>query len=500
MKPHFLSSVSARPVGRLLVPALVLLLTACGGGGGSNAASTSVQSSTGTGTVGMLLTDATTNDFDAIEMTITRIQLLAADGGHVEVFSSPSGQTVDLLQLTDLSQLISLATVPAGLYEKIRLTLSQLELIKKDDAGNVIERIDVPLPGNGKLDLNPRMTFAVEPGSTLLVQLDIDAKKSIHIVQTGNGGFQFRPVVFVKIITAGQLGKIVQLHGVIQDIKNENGQQELDLCQIHALTLLNASDKQTAPCIDVSVGTDSSIFNSNADPILFSDLQTGDEVTVFGTFTMNDIDDQAPDGAANENDIDLSAFVIERGSLGTFATLRGTVDSAPTGATDSFLFSIDPAQNGIPTGSQLQVALQSQTKIFSKDVVPLDFTAIQPGLSASVNGILLLSNNAPDMIKSTLVVLNLQSSQLTKLSGQIIDGSIDASSREFMIQTATATQECVDVPLTAHIVRVTSSSSGVTSESVGFDALMPAQDVDVFGTPQSGGCFVADTVVILVSQ
>lgn len=491
---------------------LALVLTACGtGGGGDGSASSQGSAGAGTGTVGILFTDATTDDFDAIKITIHRIELLAVDGERVEVFFSAAGETVDLLQLANVSQLISLADVPAKFYEKIRLTLSKLELIRD---GQVIAA--PKLPGNGKLDLNPRMTFFVEPASTLLLEIDIDAKKSIHIVRQGNGGYHFRPVVFVKLLRAGQLGKLVRVHGVIKEIeRDDDGGREFELCPQRFMLAQHHEDDHEDDrerCAEVKVTNDTSIFDENADPVDFSALAVGAEVTVFGRFQKDDDEDKHHQSSSSDDvdddhgerdrhhDLHLNAFVIEIGPLGTFTSLDGEVVTSPTpvNAVTAFDFTVDPAQNGIPAGTRLSAQLQAQTKVFSKSGVELDSSAIQPGRFGTVNGILLLSNTVPDAIKLTLVVLDLLPDQVVKLSGII--GQINPENRQFELETATDTKECVVAPVGTQIVRVVSSSSGLSSELVGFDALETGQEADVFGATYEAGCLVARLIVIFVVQ
>lgn len=466
-----------------LMLTLGLLLAGCGGSDSDGSAS--FQTGANTGTVAIVVTDNPTSDFAAIEVTINRIELLAADGERAELFSSPEGETVDLLQLENFSRLLSVSQdVPAKTFEKIRLTLSKLTLIPKDQNAN---GIDVKLPGNGKLDLNPRMTFTVAPGSTLIVQLDVDANKSIHIVQTGNGGYQFRPVVFVKILGAGQLGKLVRVRGIINEpMEDATGDQMFILCPAGVSPIAD-SDRPRRRCIKVNVLANTSIFDSNADPAAFSDLKHGDEATVLGQLRKN------------SDRLMLDAAVVQVGPRGTFTNLTGTVNTAPANNMDSFGFTIDPTQSGIPAGTQIQVQLQDQTKVFSKQGDELDFQAIQAGLFAMIDGVLLLSNTDPDTLKSTLVVLDLLPQRLVKLSGTIV-GDIDAVNRQFLLETAAGAQACVSVPKDANILRITASGSGLTSEKVGFDTLAFGQDVGVFGSVREGDCLVADTIVIFIAQ
>ena len=63
---------------------------------------------------------------------------------------------------------ITLATdVPARCYNKIRLTVSEIKLVKLDADGDPVE-FNAKINGNGKIDLNPRGTFCVGPDETVL--------------------------------------------------------------------------------------------------------------------------------------------------------------------------------------------------------------------------------------------------------------------------------------------------------------------------------------------
>jgi hypothetical protein len=211
-----------------LTCALAMQLAACGGGGSGDPPSMSPPAPMQMGSVGILITDGPTDQFSEINATITQISLLGSGAPQV-IFSGNT--TIDLLDLESHSDLFALADdVIPGTFNKIRLTLSGLELVRRDSAGNVIERIQPRLPGNGKLDLNPRSSFAVAPGEALLIELDLDMDKSIHIVTTGNDRVQFRPVIFVRILRGDVLGRLTRLFGTVEDI--DTAARSFDLCQL----------------------------------------------------------------------------------------------------------------------------------------------------------------------------------------------------------------------------------------------------------------------------
>jgi hypothetical protein len=102
----------------------------------------------------------------------------------------PLIKTVDLRDLEDVSKLAVLGRrVPPGSYDKIRL---EIELVRADPE----EHIFLSEPPNKlppKIDLNPQGGFDVRRGRLLFVQIDMDAGKAIHIVETGRKlKYQFR--------------------------------------------------------------------------------------------------------------------------------------------------------------------------------------------------------------------------------------------------------------------------------------------------------------------
>ena len=123
-------SLTTRPLLLGGVYALVaLLVVACGGGSGGSSAV-----SGGTGSVAIAMTDGAAEDFDEINVTVVKIELLS-DSGRVTIYEGD--KTFNLLDLADKAELFAIRDgVPAGRYSKIRLTLTKIELVKKDADGN----------------------------------------------------------------------------------------------------------------------------------------------------------------------------------------------------------------------------------------------------------------------------------------------------------------------------------------------------------------------------
>ena len=96
-----------------------ILLVSCGGGGGSGGGSdTTAGVSAEPATVGLVITDAITDEWDEARATITQVSLIG-DGGHEILFSGE--KTVDLLSLREhLKLFVVKPGVRPGYYSKIR--------------------------------------------------------------------------------------------------------------------------------------------------------------------------------------------------------------------------------------------------------------------------------------------------------------------------------------------------------------------------------------------
>ena len=286
----------------MLALGLTSLLVACGGG-----SETASQSAAGrSGTVGILLTDmpASPDLFESINATIERVELLGGDtddGGRVTIYSGPA-KTFDLLRLRHES--IPLAfqdDVPTGEYCKIRLTLSDLELVLADDTPDDSSDNEIHhprLPGNGKLDLVVRDCFSVGAGEVVTLQLDLDAGNSIHIVENNNG-FNFRPVIFVDVLNDGVEGRLLRLEGVITEIDEVAG--NLLLCEA-----LPSAPAGSEGCVQVNLGDDAAFFDNvdfSGAPRPIAELlvvdRLGQTITVVGRPGFNPdpyLDIEVPDG------------------------------------------------------------------------------------------------------------------------------------------------------------------------------------------------------------
>jgi hypothetical protein len=503
-------SSARRLAGALGALALGTLAACGGGGGGADAGPTppvSQPPAPTTGTVALLFTDAPTHDFCQILATVESVDLLSGNGGRTTIFTGP--ETIDVLAMRNYTDVFSVAAeVPAGSYEKIRLTLSDLALVECADDGSPEPESgwDHPkLPGNGKLDLNPRGSFQVIGGETMLIEIDLDMEKSLHLVSAGNSGrWQFRPVVFVTIRPDDT--KLVRVFGEVRDLDGTR----FELCPVEPASSMDDDedsdasdgnmndDDDSGRCLDVYTDGKTGIFDETGAPAGLSALANGDLLTAVGFLRAHDDDD---DGDSRADDLRLDAVVLEFGESGTYERIAGVVATAP-GTNDIFEFLADAASTPI------DVLLQSGTRYFAiGSNEEIDPGAIQPGTAGEVDGVFTDPATDPKTqpLRAALIVLEQgASAPAVSLLGRKIDATTPSApattppSGRITLEPAVpaAAYDCVKTTVDTRILKITETAGSSETEEVEFGTLAVDDVIDVYGSedPSETACVIADTV------
>jgi len=479
--------------------ALVAALVSCGGSNGN-----SIE---GTGTVGILLTDKPADPalFVSINASIRKVELLGSeDNGRVTLYSGDV-QTFDLLRLRNESIPFAFADdVPVDDYCKIRLTLSDLELVLVDDTPDDStdnETYHPKLPGNGKLDLVARECFSVAPGEVVTLQLDIDAGRSIHIVDN-NKGFNFRPVIFVDVVNQGFDSKLVRLTGEITKIDVD--EQSFLLCRA-----IPNQNMDNLGCVNIQLVEDSAFFDNQkygGEPRSVDELLAEDkldlEVTVVGwpKFWINsnydyDLGDQYYPL------MQLDALVVE---LGDFLQVEGSV--AVDADSDGFVMTVSSDGPTITTDSTLAVMFQpgddevNGTRIVSKSGEILETIDVKVPLPVQVDGTPYKTLDSVSSLKAALVIIDKSVLGAEQVTGVILSVEADALTLapEADVVCDVATEQLM-VGLTGDVeiltVTITPDSSLIAPGGV----LAKGQTVGMNGTCEVMG-YQTDNVVIVDDQ
>jgi hypothetical protein len=448
-----------------LLAAAAMILSGCGGGSDAPPVVVDPPPVAQVGSVALFFTDGPTDDFDRVEITVTSIEFLSDDGPE-SIWEGE--ETFDLLALEHYTDYFAFAEgIPAGSYDKVRLRVSGVTLVRVDGAEE--EQIEVKLPANGKIDLNPRGSFEVPLGGVLLLEIDIDAKRSIQVVETGNGGFRFRPVVFVDAIGSVEPGKLVRVHGVVQAL--DRGEGEFVLCPTEFVADANGEDGDFAEggCIEIETAGGASFFmGADGMEVSLDQLNDGDETTVIGFFSPGD------DGDSEESDslFVLAAEVVEIGPVGAFARLPGTV-TGPLDAGNDFPFEVAEG-NGFDPGYVATVETQPGTKVFSGESEPLTILDVSQFDELLIDAVAVEG----DILRSALIIIETQGPDELEYSGTV--ASLGPGGREFQFTTADVEggTACVVVPEGTPIQE---GEEGGELTDVDFDAIQADREGTVFG-------------------
>ncbi len=288
---------------RILVLLMCCALGACGGSGGSSASPAAVGGTPQTGGVTLLVGDAP-GDFDEILVTMESAALIGEDDQQ-RTLDLAEPIRLDLLELRNITEQLIDTDIPVGRYCKIRLQITDLVLNKLDDAGVVTESESPPLPANGRIDLNPQGCFDIVAGEDLIIEIDFDLERAIHIVSTGNGQVRFRPVVLVDVHERADRARIARLFGRVANL-NE-AEATFDLCK----------PNDEGECVSVHLADDAFLLDANGVQISLAAVPEGDTVILFGRFGV------VEDGV-------FEALAVAHGARDDLRQLEGTIDSDPS--------------------------------------------------------------------------------------------------------------------------------------------------------------------------
>jgi len=349
---------------RVLLLAISLLLVSCGGGGGGGS---QTGASTEPATVGLVITDAVTDEWDEARATITQVSLIS-DAGHEILFTGE--KTIDLLSLREHVKLFVVKpNVKPGYYSKIRLQIKELVLVKNND-GTAPTLQPVKVPSN-KVDLNPQGTFYIAPGSVVFASLDWDMEKSLKFTETGSGKWIMRPVIFADIGSKPAFKKgLVRLFGTVQSVATDF--TSFRLCSTSGPAPLPSAETGKDFCIDVLVDDRTGLFDDTGEPRTIDTLAPAEALTVFGWLRLTNGEDgdpspvPLPEGNVEPTKLQIKSIVVESGLEGTWKQIRGAL-TTPVDAVDN-TFGFDPdAGQGYDGATLLTGQLFAKSRVFRVD-------------------------------------------------------------------------------------------------------------------------------------
>ena len=172
-------------IGGAALVAGLLLLSGCGGGS-STADNPDPTQTAEEGVLYVGITDAE-GDFASYTVDVLSIALERANGTTVETL--PLETRVDFTELTEVTEFLSIATVPSGSYVSatIRMDFTDAQIVVQDDAGMTAEAIAVDADGAAlgefavELQLAERDRINIAPGipASFSLDFDLDASNTI---------------------------------------------------------------------------------------------------------------------------------------------------------------------------------------------------------------------------------------------------------------------------------------------------------------------------------
>jgi hypothetical protein len=340
-----------------LLIAVSTLLASCGGGGTGSGTTVNAGEPA---TVGIMITDLSSEDYDHAWATITSVTLIG-DNGHEQIFSG--NKKIDLLSLRDHLKLFFVnKQVRPGFYSKIRLQVEELLLVKNNDGAPPSEDY-VTLVANGKVDLNPQGTIYIAPGSVVYASFDWDIDKSLKLTETGSGKIIMRPVIFVNIGSKPVFKKgLVRLFGTIVSVAADDS--SFQLCSMSTAVPVTPWDDLKEFCVDVLVQPETGLFDAKGNPTTADKLEPKQEVTVVGLVRRaEDAPERTPSESVEPTPFQIVSIVVEGGTAGTWQQVRGALTTAVDPATKTFGFDPNPGQ-GFPDPEMLNGQLFDTTRIF----------------------------------------------------------------------------------------------------------------------------------------
>lgn len=178
--------------------AALLLVSGCG--------SSSGVAQTGSGRLGILLTDQPSN-FEQVLVTVAGVQVHAAGGSWITVVDKEDIdaliiQPINLLSLHNLERLVGVGAIPAGQYTQFRILLMpEAEVVLP---GDVHEPLRIPSGAQTGLKAHG-CTVPAEGTAYLLV--DIDASRIIAPQGAGTD-YTLPPTAISVTVYPGQLGSL----------------------------------------------------------------------------------------------------------------------------------------------------------------------------------------------------------------------------------------------------------------------------------------------------
>lgn len=260
-----------------LAAALLLALTGCGGSAGTDTATS--------GELRVAMKDAE-GDFLTYTVDVTSLRLTKASGAVVETL--PRTTTVDFAQYVEVSELVTVQSVPTGHYVQAQVTLdfsNALITVQSPDGealtATAVDALGEPLDQvTVTLDLNGDSGVTIVRGVPALFVLDFDLEASNEISISGDAA----TVTVAPVLVAEaelEAGDEFRLRGQLESVASDSFR--LDLRPFH---LRDGAFGEAEVQVDAGtvIEIDGIAYDAVAGMTLLASLDPGTPVITLGSF------------------------------------------------------------------------------------------------------------------------------------------------------------------------------------------------------------------------
>lgn len=308
-----------------------------------------------------------------------------------------------------------------------------------------------------------------------MIELDVDANKSIHVVETGNGKFIFRPVIFVNILGEEEL-KLAVLHGRVLARSSVDSVNHFQLCDVEAVEV-NAS------CLEVLISENTVVQNNLIDVVLTDNIVDNNIVTILGKV-----------GSAS---IYALHIVVEADDVPNNLALFTGEASSLVAVDGSFDMLTDDGNSVVLPGTTLNVEISAGARVFNAYGAVIGSSEIGNGSDVDVFGLAIPDLSTVSAVKAAFVIVD-NEIEADNISGTIIAiNSNDSSLTVAVVSDTFSGDVCVNIAK-ADVFLLATTADSITSSEAGINDLQTGMSVDVYGEDedQSQSCLPADVVLV----
>ncbi|MBN2242970.1 MAG: DUF4382 domain-containing protein [Acidobacteria bacterium] len=219
----------------IVLAALALAISGCASGGGTSTGAPPV-SGVEEGDIVISLTDAA-GDFSSYTVDVLSLNLTKANGAEVSVL--PLRARVDFAQYTEMTEFLTAATVPSGVYVAATMTLDYQNAdiwVENESGDNVQVTGIVDEDGNPvatlemsvRLEDRNRLTIAPGIAAHLLLDFDLQASNQVDFSVPGSPILTVDPFL-VADVNRTHPDKIHRIRGLLDDVNFDESSFSVNL-------------------------------------------------------------------------------------------------------------------------------------------------------------------------------------------------------------------------------------------------------------------------------